>query len=272
MKTNQFAIKLLVVSSMMITLILASCTKSIHGNSDDDSGQVSLKASTDGLIGVVTKAATYNIPSELIPDVNDFSLHLLGTYLDPETNQNETFDHTYTELIEYNSNLPMLPAGEYSAKIYYGDKLAEGENKPYFEGSTTFTVIKRKKITENMTASVANSIFTFETGEWFRKYYKDASFTITDSNGGTYTFDGLVKPLIFTQVGATLTIKGSATKISTGSTVEFPLTSINGVTKVKTLSTVVLDMEEAGTTDVTITFDDNVVEATGAVVELNPSV
>ena len=94
-------------------------------------------------------AETRELPAELIPDAGALSLSLSGT---------DGVVASYETLADYDQ--PLLAEGNYTASFTYGDPEAEGAGAACFSGEEAFTIVARKTVTEPVSVSLANSVFT----------------------------------------------------------------------------------------------------------------
>ena len=115
-------------------LLLAGCTKPVTRQVGE--GQVAFACELLDAVGV-TRSTTRPLPEGSVPASSDLKLVLSGTESEPLT---------YETMADY--DMPMLTAGDYSARFTYGDPTAEGAGKGYFEGSCSFAVVARKTITQ----------------------------------------------------------------------------------------------------------------------------
>ena len=76
-----------------------------------------------------------------------------------------------------------MPSGDYTATISYGDPQQEGSTAFCYQGALDFTILARKTIQKTITASLTNSVISLECGEWFKKYYSEAQFTVQTEAG-----------------------------------------------------------------------------------------
>lgn len=236
-------------------------------------GQVSFECTTQSIVDEQTRAtATYELPTDLIPqDTDQFSLHLTGSYTDADTGESATYEASFATLSAYEGELPMLPAGDYSATISLGDVEAEAFDAPTFTGTHTFEVVARKVSSESIAATLSNSFVRLQSSDWFDNYYTDVTFTLTTSTGGSFDFVPNDGQLLFVAPTTSFTLTGSATKISNGVEVTFPSTAI-GATTVRTLTTIVVDAGSVGGGSISIVFDEDIVEITPTEIEVNPEV
>ena len=76
-----------------------------------------------------TRATT--APAVIQPEIGEFSARLLR--------KDGSVDKTWSKVTDMTST-EKFPVGEYTLSAYYGDMNTEGFDKPYFYGSTTFTL------------------------------------------------------------------------------------------------------------------------------------
>lgn len=70
-----------------------------------------------------------------------------------------------------------------TASFTYGDPEAEGAGAACFSGEEAFTIVARKTVTEPVSVSLANSVFTLVFSDWFRKYYSEFTVNIRTDSG-----------------------------------------------------------------------------------------
>ncbi len=259
-----------IVKFAVLATLVVGCAKEPNVEIEYGDGSVLFECVTQRSVSETTKA-TYDLPSELIPSGDQFSLQLTGEYVDSESEQTESFSAYYQTIESYSETLPSVPAGDYTALISYGDTSLEGATNACFVGESDFEIIARKTSEEVIIATLSNSAIRVTTTEWFDNYYSDAEFTITTAAGNEFSFEPNDGQLIFVQPSSTLKLKGSATKSQTGTSVEFPESTI-GTTEVRTLNTIVVDASQAGGASITITFDQTLTEVKLEDSELNPEV
>lgn len=258
-----------------LALLLFGCAKETNLESQYGEGSVLFECVTEQSVGVTTKAdddtqTYYEIPAELIPSGDEFSLHLTGSYIDAETLETMSYDRVYTTLKDYNDNIPLLSEGSYKAEISYGDMTIENEENPCFTGELEFEIYARLYDEQTITASLSNSMIRLETDEWFDKYYSQAQFTITTSAENEFEFtQGGEEAIYFVAPESTLTLKGSAINAQTGAEVEFPETTIGETTK-QTISTIVVNADQAASLSFNVSFNQTFTFITLDDIELNP--
>ena len=248
-----------------LLLLLTGCSKStVPGPTDADKGSIrfdcNISAQVTTIQGGNTKAdqATRELPASCLPDANQMKLHLTGT--------STATEYHYENMAAYDQ--PLLDPDDYTAHFTYGDPEAEGPQAAYFEGTTTCTVAARKTVTQSVTHSLSNSLYTLEFADWFKKY---CQIQITTSSGyqSTHTITSETESVpIFVKPNSTLYISGTAVKTN-GVEVTFPKTEI-GTTAARTWHTIVVDAGSVGQASITIKFDDTPTSIEEIGVELNP--
>jgi hypothetical protein len=128
-----------------------------------------------------------------------------------------------------------------------------------------------KTIQKTITASLTNSVISLECGEWFKKYYSEAQFTVQTEAGNNFSFTHSSSPdtPIFVKPGSKLLLKGTAVKAQNGVKVEFPQQQI-GVTTARTWHKIRIDASQAGQGSISIRLDDTLTEVPPQEIELNP--
>ncbi len=258
------------ILTLSALLLFVGCATSSSTEVELGEGSVIFNCEASSTVNQTTRS-TCELPSDLIPAVEDFSLEISGEYIDSESLATESYNTEYQSISDYNEAAPMIPAGNYQATISHGTKGAEGASCALFSGSTTFEVIARKEISKSITASLTNSAIQVQTTEWFDNYYSDVLLTITTAAGNSFDFTSNDEQLIFVDAASEITLKGSATKAQTGTTVEWS-ESVIGTTEAQTLSTITVDASQAGGATISITFDQTLTEVTLDDTELNPEV
>lgn len=154
-----------------------------------------------------------------------------------------------------------MPSGDYTATISYGDPQQEGSTAFCYQGALDFTILARKTIQKTITASLTNSVISLECGEWFKKYYSEAQFTVQTEAGNNFSFTHSSSPdtPIFVKPGSKLLLKGTAVKAQNGVKVEFPQQQI-GVTTARTWHKIRIDASQAGQGSISIRLDDTLTE------------
>ena len=159
----------------------------------------------------------------------------------------------------------LMPQGEKSLRVWYGEVSDEGYDKPYFNGTATATVQGYGLATEaTIEVSVANAVIAIETTELFDRYFQSASFTIVTKNcteGHTYGAEGL----LFVEPHE-VTIKCVAVG-PTGT--EHTLEQKTPALQPQKRNIVCFDMQQAGNAVVNIEFNNQTIASEIIEVELN---
>lgn len=228
----------------------------------DNRGMAAFACDVSASVGV-TRAETKPLPAEHVPAVERLKLEITDA---------QGVAVSYPTMEEYDQ--PLLREGTYTALFSYGDPEEEGVGKGCFEGQRQFTIVARKTITENVTVSLVNSLFTLNFSEWFRNYYEDYSINVRTESGFKAGFIGsasmpLVETVpIFVKPGTKLFFGGTATKTN-GVEVTFPETEI-GITAPCTWHTVNIDAGQVGHAGIVVSLDDTPTAVEEIPVELNP--
>lgn len=280
----------------------------------DGKGAVALSFTTASDVEQsVTRAeestANYELPADLVPEENEFTLKVTGTYEGDGgaieySHEWETVEAFKTE--NTSGKLELEAGGydvdkkkyvnEYHAKVTYGNIEEEGKDKPYFEGvsvdenneAASFSVYPKQTKEVEILAKLANCCFTLHLTEWMINYYKNIELTIhvgeneykfTEStvdeanNIFKYTKPTETDPAhIFVKPTQDFYISGNAVKAQNGVEVEFPKTNIRaGADVLKEYHyKITVDQNKAGSGTLSITFDDTFTEVDPIDGELNP--
>lgn len=246
-----------------LAVLLSGCSSDIRTDRESGKGNVHFECSVSSDV-VLTKAdPVRELPADLLPGTENFKLVISSS---------EGIVSTYENMSKYDQ--PMLPAGDYTAEFSYGDPEAEGNRAVYFTGEKNFTVVARKTSTEQVSLSLANSVYSLKFSDWFKKYYTEYQIDIRTESGLENAFSGSSsKPLeetapVFVKAATKLYLSGSATKTN-GTKVTFALTEIC-TTKARTWHTINVNASQVGEASLEITIDDTPVSIEEIPVELNP--
>ena len=153
------------IMTMLMILATVSCSK----NQTAGSGQVTFDVSQDVEIADLTRSNVSEFTT--LPSVENFTISITGN------------DYSWNGLISAWDESTKLLAGDYTVEASYGSLEDEGFDKPYFVGSTTFTVIGGQPVEVSIPVKLGNTVVRLEFTESFRNYYKDYSFKL--SRGST---------------------------------------------------------------------------------------
>ncbi len=265
--------------------VVAGCSK--EGSTSESSQNIgyatlSLGSDIQDAVSTAQSRATngyFEIPSTLIPSLDDLKLTLKGEYTDPEDGIDKEYYGEFDNITAFNASEGgegvTLPAGDYTATLSDGNDIdVESETNSCFGGEVTFTLVARDNDAEvEISVALLNSIISLSTTDYFDNYYTSAELTVTTASGTEITFDpkadGNDDRLFFVKPNTTLTLKGSAVK-SNGSDVTFSETEI-GTTAPTTRSEIIVDASLVGGLSVTYSLDDSVTQLPEQSFELNPA-
>lgn len=160
------------IIGVLVLFVAFSCTKSRVENN----GQVSFDVTCNQSVEEVTKSNVSDYTS--LPKAQDFTITILDADSAP----------VWTgKISEWDSAMTLL-AGDYTVKAEYGNLEEEGFSKPYFSGNQTFTVKGGEVVSVSVPVFLGNTIVKISCSEYFKKYFKDYSFTLTRDGSVIATF------------------------------------------------------------------------------------
>ncbi len=237
-----------------------------------EEGGGSGEAAEYGRLGIGCGAdPTLDVRSAAAPEGAQFALTLTG----------DGFTGQWPTVAEYNAEAPLLKAGQYTAKVAWGDPEAEGADKPFYSGERTVEVRALENRTETITAQIANAQAKVTVTERFLRYFHEARFRLETGAGSVFEFApeaaGVGEP-VYVQAGTSLTVSGTArqqsqTGVDEGPQVTFSPERITdlrlGATRPRTLHTFEFDAPDAGSATLTIALGEGEYEVINLDVELN---
>lgn len=232
----------------MVLFAAFSCTK----NQAEVNGQVSFSVANDPRVEEVTKSNVSDFTA--LPAQGDFTITIFDA---------DGAKKWEGKLSEWDSSFP-LAAGEYSVEAVYGDLEDEGFDKPYFAGEQTFRVTGGETTAVSLQVNLKNTIVRISCSEYFRKYYTDYTFKLTRDGADVVTFAKDETRAAFID-GYKITVEGTLTSETKTQTFS---ANYNGLDE-GTAYTIAFDVKNAGGSTITISFNDEVVEAPLVVIELN---
>ena len=241
----------------LVALTLSACSKESAKPEQEGKGQVTIDCVVE--TNVVDPRANVSCTT---PAAEDFTLKIEG---------GNNYSAEYATIAEFNAD-SYLRYGNYTATVTAGDIAEEGYDKATFVGSAEFVVEARKATEVEITATIANALVKVEVTENFERYF-EGGYALTLTTAAGNEFDVTAQEELLFIAPESFTVSGSATKQSAqsgkeGVTVALPEFKQNDV-KAKTLYTVKLDVEEAGSATLTITLNDTLVESIDIEQELN---
>ena len=243
----------------LFALALSACSKESVKGDEKGEGQV--------LISCVTITEVDDTRANVsctTPAAEDFSLKIEGV------------DHTYTAdyatIAEFNEGDNYLHNGTFKATVTAGDIAEEGYDKATFVGIAEFAVESRKNTEVEVTATIANALVKVEVTDNFKKYFEGGhTLKLTTAAGNEFDVTEQTVPLFIAP--ESFTVSGAAVQQpnqsgAEGTTVALPEYK-NTEAKAQTLYTVKLDVENAGSAQLTVTLNDTLVESIDIEQELN---
>lgn len=254
---------------MVAGAMLASCSKDAAEFSDIPAGYGELSISTEvaPLVDAETRAQVELPAGTTIPsDAMQLNLSIVST------DAAHSYNNSWNAVSDYSPKKDLLFATTYDVTIHTPslDGVAsseEGIDKPYFEGTTSVTVVARTQTPVEVKASLANSIVRIAFTDNFKGYFPNgAEFKLTTAAGNEFKIgytadDHSVAELYWFVRPTSFTINGVATKQRPSASVEpqsvtFAET-INSAVAPRTLYTYTFDVKGVSSTgEVTITLND----------------
>jgi len=276
---------LLMIPVAVVAMLATACSSEDDFAVEKGVGTAEFAFGVSGSVtDVVTHATQGTLDDALLPKQADFDLAISGKYFD-ENDAEKSYNGRWMSLEAYYTEDVKLNKGTYTATITAGNPAEEGVGKPYFVGELKdFTVKANTTQTYTITASLANSCFTFAVTDWMLNYYKDIKLTIhTATNSFLFEPTSTVaSDLYFVAADQVLSISGTAVKVQNNADVEFTKTAIGvkdaeGNVVNKTLAAqhryaIVVDNSAVGGGFLTVKFDDTFTDVEALEVELNPDI
>ncbi len=243
----------------LLALTLSACSKEATKGDEKGEGEVSISCVTT--TEVDDTRANVNCTT---PAVEDFSLKIEGV--------GHTYTADYATIAEFNEGDNYLYNGNFKATVTAGNIAEEGYDKATFVGSENFTVNPRENTEVSITATIANAMVKVEVTDNFKAYFPGGyALELTTAAGNHFDVTSQTEPLFIAP--ESFTVSGTAVKQpnqsgAEGTTVALPEYK-NSEAKAQTLYTVKLDVENAGSAQLTITLNDTLVESIDIEQELN---
>ncbi len=244
-----------------MTVALASCSND-EPRGATGYGEFTPTFTADFAVQAASAENASAAPAVSQPSVSDFFVHLSRT--------DGTVDKTWSKVSEMSAN-EKFPVGKYQIEMYYGDINEEGFDKPYFYGSSDFTIYDGDVAKPEVVATLQNAMVSFDYTEAFKNYFTDYSTTIHSTGGSYITFTkdetraAYVKP---GDVSIAMTLTNRE-----GKTVTLEPAGITDA-KARTHYRVTFDVNggEVGDAVLRITFDESVVDGGEVLVTLGDDI
>ena len=243
----------------LFALALSACSKESTNGVVKGEGQVSISCVTTTEVDDTRANVSCTTPA-----AEDFSLKIEGV--------GHTYTADYATIAEFNEGDNYLHNGNFKATVTAGNIAEEGYDKATFVGSENFTVNPRENTEVSITATIANAMVKVEVTDNFKAYFPGGyALELTTAAGNHFDVTSQTEPLFIAP--ESFTVSGTAVKQpnqsgAEGTTVALPEYK-NREAKAQTLYTVKLDVENAGSAQLTITLNDTLVESIDIEQELN---
>lgn len=250
-----------VVKSILCSYFLALLLSCSSEQNNNDAAKGTLNVHLHANSGVLTGSRSVDNEEEEgiegnLPDVSDFAFEIL---------RGETSWARWNTFSDYEKDDEYtLRPGSYIAKASYGDKRAEGFEKPYFEGSQSFVIQKGQVTDVNVTAYLANAKFSMAYTDEFKKYFSTYRANVLSSLNNTITFEKEETRYAYFQPGH-LYVSIVVNKAGIKEPVTLAVKDFDAVARHAYLLTLDVD---AGTPVLKVKFSDDVADET---VEINVS-
>lgn len=236
-----------------LSLAALSCSTKVTPGDGGNEGFVNFTVENGGEIVEVTKSNVSDYTT--LPGASDFRIVV----------KNSDGAPVYDGLVSGWTSSTALMVGNYSVDASFGEEGAEGFDKPYFAGSTSFAVTGGQTTAVSVPVKLANSIVKISCSDSFRNYFPQWSFKITTGTGTVIDFPSTETRAAFVDAYK-FTVSGSFT--SQGGTVKEWSKDYNSL-EAATCYTIRFDASNVGGLKVTVTFDDTVETVDCGDVELN---
>lgn len=143
----------------------------------DQEGYWMLQVDTDFTITTETKSSTESRAS--VPSVNDFVVELYNA-------SGSTLVQKWEHFSDMGETI-RSKTGDFLLKTYYGEQHTGAFEKPYYEGSSSFSVKGKQTTQVAVTARIANTKVSVNYKEGFKNYFKDYSMKMA-STGDSLLF------------------------------------------------------------------------------------
>ncbi len=176
---KHFKLGYTIIGATAALIGLAACAdENPWGNTSKDYGSIRLSLSTGSDIATAKPVfrsgddSRANDPNDLntyidVPSPEDFSIKL--------EKSDGSYSKTWTSLSAFKEEAAKstFNTGSYTMTAYFGEKGKQDFNAPYFEASSTFTVLSDQTKEVNLEAELKNSMVSVNYTDAFKDYMKD---------------------------------------------------------------------------------------------------
>lgn len=237
--------------SLVVLMAAFSCAKSPYVSD----GYITFALNADEVVAEVTTKSSPLTDYTSLPSAANFLLEITdGTKV------------VWNGLVSEWDPTTKWNVGEYTVKATYGDLEDEGFEKPYFEGTQTFTVKKGETTEVKINVALGSTIIKIDCTSTFKAYYPDYTFKLVRGAAEIATFTKTETRGAFID-GYKVTLTGEVTN-EVGKTKSFSLPDYTSL-KPNTAYTITLDVSSVGSSAVSVTFNNTVEDTPLYDVELN---
>ena len=236
------------IMCVMVLFGALACTK----DHTDGSGQVSFEISGKYEVADQTRSNVSDYTT--LPSTGDFMLSVSST----------SSAYSWNGKISEWDSSASLPAGNYKVTAAYGSLNEEGFDKPFFTGSSDFSIVGGQVTRVPVSVRLGNTVVLVRCTDSFMNYYNDYSFKLTRSGSTLATFVKGEDKGAFVD-GYRFTLEGTVEGPTKTQTFSKEYTSLNEATAY----TFLFDVSNVGGATITVTFNDTVETIDLGDVELN---
>ena len=230
-------------------------------------GRIAIDFSTSGEVD--TRAD--GIQLENLPTPADFTLKISGAATDENTS---AFSKEWSSFAGYNYEDERLFHGLYDVALTYGDPNIEGYGKVAFAAEAKNVVVENKNKTTNLalTATLANAIITIRTTDNFNGYFPVSKFSVTTSQD-TIDFEKENPEHLFIAPQSNVKINCSCIRQSNlaNEGYEHLAAQVIGTVEAKTRYVVTYDLTTAGSVEISIKLNEELIGTQVIDTEINPN-
>lgn len=263
MKQLKFGYPLIGAIAAVIGLT-ACADENPWGNTSKEKGKISISLTTNS--GISTAKPIFRSDESRADDSNDLSTYITvpspADFKVKLEKADGSYSKTWSTLADFKSEAESATfnTGSHTLTAYYGEKGKQDFESPYFEASSTFTVLSEKTQEVNLEAELKNSMVKINYTQGFKDYMSNYHTKIhTEGRTEDITY-GMVesRPAFLEPNNANITVhfttkeKGYTSSVSLG---EFPPQG-------KTLHNITFDISENqnGTASLDVSFDETLEE------------
>lgn len=239
-------------------LALAGCAdENPWGTASEEKGKISLTLTAES--DIATSKPSVGGGTRATGDLSDFGVTVPAAedFTIKLEKKDGNYAKTWATLTDFREEASEtgFTTGAYTMTASYGKKGEQGFDKPYFEASSTFTVLSDHTSEVSMTAEMQNALVAVNYTDNLRKYLQNYSVRVhTEGNAQDVVFsESENRPGCIEAGNATLSITYSKKGSDQSSTLEIG----NFASVAKTLYNITMDVTEPNGGDATLTVKFN---------------